>query len=65
LQPYASSGTSADGLYSRRAADERPGTYDVEVQHIGYQPWTTTGVRVDRGECHVGTRTLRAALKPV
>lgn len=65
LRPYASSGTFPDGLYSRRAADERPGTYVVEVQHLGYRPWMATGVQVDRGECHVGTRTLRAALEPI
>jgi len=65
LRPHASSGASLDDLYSRRAADERPGTYAVEVQHVGYRSWMTVGIRVGRDQCHVRTKTLRAALEPV
>ena len=64
LTPYEGSGASPGGLISRRAADERVGTYAVEVQHVGYRLWTATGVRVTRDECHVRTQRLRAALEP-
>jgi len=49
---------------NRCAAYERIGTYDVEVQHAGYQPWTARGVQVTKGSCHVNTVTLKAALVP-
>ena len=56
---------SGDGtVLSLRAADERPGTYAVEVRKPGYLPWTAAGVRVGRGDCHVRTVTVHAALQP-
>jgi len=62
LRPHASSGSSPGVLYSRAAADERVGTYAVDVRHAGYRPWTVAGVRVTRDKCHVRTRNLRANL---
>jgi hypothetical protein len=64
LRPAEASGPDVASLYSRRAADERPGTYAIEVRHVGYQTWTATGVRVERGTCHVQTRRVLAALVP-
>src|SRR5688572_28112392 len=43
-------------------ANERPGTYRVEVQAPGYLPWVMQGVRVSRDECHVETVQLTARL---
>lgn len=49
---------------TRCGAYERAGTYDVEVQHAGYQSWSVRGVQVSKGSCHVNTVTLKAALVP-
>ena len=64
LRPHEGSGPDVGDLYSCRAADERPGTYTVEIQHPDYRAWTAAGVRVGRDECHVRTRRLRASLEP-
>jgi hypothetical protein len=45
-------------------ADERAGTYVVQVEAEGYQPWDTSGIRAVRDGCHVQTVTLTAALDP-
>jgi hypothetical protein len=64
LTPYEGRATSAGlELVSRRAADERPGTYFVEVTHPGYRTWSLSGVRVVKGQCGVKTRRLSAALQ--
>lgn len=47
---------------TRCGALERPGTYEVEVRHQGYSPWTTRGVVVTMGSCHVNTVILTAKL---
>jgi hypothetical protein len=65
LRPAEASGPDSTSLYSRRAADERPGTYAIEVRRAGYQTWTASGVRVERGTCHVQTRRVLAALVPL
>jgi hypothetical protein len=64
LRPYEGAGGTTPSLFSRRAADERPGTYAVTVAHPGYQTWTATGVRAGSDACHVRTQRLRAALQP-
>jgi len=46
-------------------ADERAGTYLVQLEAEGYQPWDTSGVVVTGDECHVRTATFTAALDPV
>jgi hypothetical protein len=43
-------------------AHERPGTYRVEVQAAGYQPWVMPSVGVTRDGCHVETVQLTALL---
>jgi hypothetical protein len=43
-------------------ANERSGTYRVEVQAPGYLPWVMSGVRVSRDDCHVETVALTARL---
>ena len=52
---------------SRFAADDRPGTYLVEVVHPGRQPWTRANVRVrlDPDGCHAVTTRLDARLEPL
>jgi hypothetical protein len=64
LTPYEGFGTAPFTLVSRRAADERPGTYSVEVNHPGYRAWNVAGVRAVSGQCGVETRRLSAALEP-
>ena len=64
LTPYAFLGSDPSSMYSRRAANERPGRYEVEVQLAGYLPWAAGDVRVADGQCHVRTVTLQARLQP-
>ena len=45
-------------------ADERAGTYLVQLEAEGYQPWDTSGIQVLSDECHVRTVTFTAALDP-
>lgn len=64
LRPYESTGPApTQVLFSRRAAEERAGTYSVEVLLEGYARWTQTGLRVERGTCHVETRRIVARLQ--
>lgn len=48
------------------AADERPGTYSIEVSAAGYQTWRISGVRVGRSFLcdQQDTRRLTAGLQP-
>lgn len=62
LRPYGFIGDPSS-MYSRRAADERPGRYEVEVHLPGYKAWTVRDVRVVDGGCHVRTVTLQASLQ--
>ena len=55
-------GTMDGTLLSRASADEREGTYAVEVSHPGYATWLQEGVRVRGGGCHVATVNLQARL---
>lgn len=61
----ASTFNGDDVMTSRRAADERPGLYDITIQHPGYHTWTREDVRVRDGECNVQTREIAARLTPV
>ena len=63
--------TATEGSYSETVtpvqglallASERPGTYRVEVQAAGYQPWVMPSVGVTRDDCHVETVQLTALL---
>lgn len=47
------------------AAYERPGTYSVDIRATGYQPFTTTGVKVTKDQCHVITQTVTVNLQKV
>ena len=42
---------------------ERPGRYDIYVEHPDYLPWQEKGVRVKEDECHVITRSVEARLQ--
>jgi len=64
LRPYEQLGHDLSGLYSRAAADERPGTYSVEVTHAGYRTWTTSGVTAKPGRCNVQTKRVHANMEP-
>jgi len=60
LQPYGMSSSGVLGSF--RAADERPGSYEVVVQHEGYREWRKTDVPVYPGECHVSTTHVVALM---
>jgi hypothetical protein len=62
LIPYHMATGDPASVVSMRAADERPGTYDVHVEKAGYLPWVETGVRARSGVCHVRTVELVANL---
>jgi hypothetical protein len=64
LIPYEGIGLDPTSLISRRAADERPGTYAVEVNHPGYRTWSVAGVRAVAGQCGVRTHRISASLEP-
>lgn len=57
-----SCGSSPTDSASRCAAWERPGTYEVEVRHPGYEAWAARGVVATKGACHVNTVALKAKL---
>ena len=63
LRPYAFHGSSDASMYSRKAAEERAGRYDVEVRLDGYRTWSASRVHVTEGPCHVNTQTLSARLQ--
>jgi len=62
LTPYERLDATEESLYSRRGAEERPGSYSVEVRHPGYVTWTTSGVGAGRGKCHVETKRVRVGM---
>ena len=45
-------------------AEEREGTYTVEVLMDGYAVWRVEGLRVDADRCNVRTREVLARLQP-
>lgn len=62
LRPFASHG---DTLVSLGAAPNRPGTYDVTVEHPGYVAWHEADVEVAANACGVGQPVeLVARLQP-
>jgi hypothetical protein len=62
LRPFASHG---DTLMSLGAAPNRPGTYDVTVEHPGYASWHESAVEVAANACGVGQPVrLEARLEP-
>ena len=63
LKPYTFRGDGT--MLSFRAADERPGTYEVVVEREGYVEWHESGVVVFDGDCHVETITVFALMDSV
>ena len=60
--------SSMDGagvMLTRQAAEERPGLYDITIEHDGYETWVRRFVWVGSGECNVNTRRIDAELMPV
>ena len=47
------------------AADERPGTYDVFVERVGYQSVSLSEVEVRADDCHVHTVALELTMVPI
>lgn len=44
-------------------AHEAAGTFVVTVKQEGYRPWSRSGIRVDKGDCHVRTVAVTARLQ--
>jgi hypothetical protein len=65
LRPAVHASPDPTSLLSFRAADERPGTYEIRVAKDGYEPWVRTGVHAGMGTCHVRTVDLDAHLVPL
>jgi hypothetical protein len=62
LRPSAWHG---DTLVSLGAAPNRPGTYDVTVEHPGYSSWHESAVEVVANACGIGRPVhLEARLEP-
>lgn len=57
--------TSTGVMRSRQAAGEKTGMFQVSVSHAGYEDWILENVRVEKNECHVIQRRLRAAMVPL
>jgi hypothetical protein len=45
-------------------AYERPGIYSVRIQRDGYQPWDTSGLRVEADKCGAAPVQIVARLSP-
>ena len=56
---------AADRVLLLGAADERPGSYDVFVEHPDYQAVSLSGVEVTPDECHVHTVALDVTVVPI
>ena len=52
-----------DKLSTLQAAGDRPGVYDVTVQHDGYVDWAVVGVEAKATTCSVETVTLSARMQ--
>lgn len=68
-------GTAVDGNHTETlmvlddhtlvGAGERPGTYDITIDKVGYMTWSAENVRVTADECHVIGVSLEANLIPI
>ena len=52
-------------VFSLAGATERAGTYIVQLEAEGYQPWDTAGVRVTEGDCGVQTTRFTAEMTSI
>lgn len=58
-------GVTAAGQIIYGGAFERPGVYTVRTSRDGYETFVIEEVKVANDECHVITRNIRVALKPI
>lgn len=58
-------GVTAAGQIIYGGAFERPGVYTVRISRDGYETSVLEEVKVAKDECHVVTRNIRVALKPI
>lgn len=49
-------------MHDASLAHERPGIYEVSVEHEAYEAWRTAGIHVIEDECHVHAREVHAVL---
>lgn len=64
IEVLAQSAEEGEASNEMPGAWERPGTYDITVEHPDYAIWTREDVLIRAGQCHVITRTIRADLTP-
>ena len=62
LTLFEREGADLSSTVSVAGAFERPGIYDINLSLSGYNGWSSTGVEVTAGVCHVGTVRLTATL---
>ncbi len=65
LRPGRMLSNAPSDLLSRKGAYARAGTYTIRIERAGYQPWDTTGIRVQAGRCNVTTARMVAHLIPI
>jgi hypothetical protein len=58
-------GVTAAGQIIYGGAFERPGVYTVRTSRDGYETFVIEEVKVAKDECHVITRKIKVALKPI
>lgn len=58
-------GVTAAGQIIYGGAFERLGVYTVITSRDGYETFVIEEVKVDQDECHVITRNIKVALKPI
>lgn len=51
-------------LTSMGVGSNRTGTFTLRVRQTGYQVWTKSGVKVERGDCGAQTVQVTAKLQP-
>ncbi len=58
-------GVTAAGQIIYGGVFERPGVYTVRTSTDGYETFVIEEVKVAKDECHVITRKIKVALKPI
>jgi hypothetical protein len=58
-------GCDVDGSPLIEGLRERPGIYELQVTHAGYEDWIGSGIVVQADECHVHRTNVRVFLNPL
>lgn len=55
--------SNAEAPFPIRLAEERAGTYLLDILAGGYRPWSRQGISVSQDDCHVRTVNVSALLQ--